>query len=187
MYDYPFSQGTRVGLMVLSIIMLVGGIVGAIVCFSLGVGVAGIMSILFGIILCALCIGILRKNDNEFRGGTSIPKGLPIALAVAAVIGIIVSVIVFSPKKTADAFGHTKEDAWIIAQEKVSEKLKDPSSAFFDSIDKNRFEIKGNTWTVKGNVSALNSWGARRNCYFVVTITFTSQDRYTADCFINQD
>lgn len=80
-----------------------------------------------------------------------------------------------------DSYGHDKNDAMRIAKEVVKEYLKSPSSAMFCSTSDATFSCDGESWTVSGWVDAQNSFGVFLRNSFVVTITFTSSDKYTVD------
>lgn len=59
-----------------------------------------------------------------------------------------------------DSYGHTKGDAFAIAEKAVKGKLKSPSTAKFCSVTEATIGCSGNTWVVRGWVNAQNGFGA---------------------------
>lgn len=80
-----------------------------------------------------------------------------------------------------DSYGHTKGDAFAIAEKAVKGKLKSPSTAKFCSMTEATIRCSGNTWVVRGWVDAQNSLGATIRTQFAVTFTFASQNTYSPD------
>lgn len=83
-----------------------------------------------------------------------------------------------------DSYGHTKGDAFAIAEKAVKGKLKSPSTAKFCSVTEATIGCSGNTWVVRGWVDAQNSLGATIRTQFAVTFTFASKDMYSLDSCI---
>ena len=83
-----------------------------------------------------------------------------------------------------DSYGHTKGDAFAIAEKAVKGKLKSPSTAKFCSVTEATIGCSGNTWVVRGWVDAQNGFGATIRTQFVVTFTFASKDMYSLDSCI---
>lgn len=83
-----------------------------------------------------------------------------------------------------DSYGHTKGDAFAIAEKAVKGKLKSPSTAKFCSVTEATIGCSGNTWVVRGCVDAQNGFGATIRTQFVVTFTFASKDMYSLDSCI---
>lgn len=84
-------------------------------------------------------------------------------------------------KKKTDTYGHDEFDAEVIAEKKVKEKLKSPSTAKFCSHEEYTISVSGNTWTVSGYVDAQNSFGATLRNTFTIKFTFTNSENYTVD------
>lgn len=89
-----------------------------------------------------------------------------------------------STSNNKDSYGHTKGDAFAIAEKAVKGKLKSPSTAKFCSVTEATIGCSGNTWVVRGWVDAQNGFGATIRTQFVVTFTFTSKDMYSLDSCI---
>lgn len=83
-----------------------------------------------------------------------------------------------------DSYGHTKGDAFAIAEKAVKGKLKSPSTAKFCSVTEATIGCSGNTWVVRGWVDAQNGFGATVRTQFAVTFTFASKDMYSLDSCI---
>ena len=83
-----------------------------------------------------------------------------------------------------DSYGHTKGDAFAIAEKAVKGKLKSPSTAKFCSVTEATIGCSGNTWVVRGWVDAQNSLGVIIRTQFAVTFTFASKDMYSLDSCI---
>ena len=89
-----------------------------------------------------------------------------------------------SASNSKDSYGHTKGDAFAIAEKAVKGKLKSPSTAKFCSVTEATIGCSGNTWVVRGWVDAQNGFGATIRTQFVVTFTFASKDMYSLDSCI---
>lgn len=83
-----------------------------------------------------------------------------------------------------DSYGHTKGDAFAIAEKAVKGNLKSPSTAKFCSVTEATIGCSGNTWVVRGWVDAQNGFGATVRTQFAVTFTFASKDMYSLDSCI---
>lgn len=83
-----------------------------------------------------------------------------------------------------DSYGHTKGDAFAIAEKAVKDKLKSPPTAKFCSVTEATIGCSGNTWVVRGWVDAQNGFGATIRTQFAVTFTFASKDMYSLDSCI---
>lgn len=59
-----------------------------------------------------------------------------------------------STSNNKDSYGHTKGDAFAIAEKAVKGKLKSPSTAKFCSVTEATIGCSGNTWVVRGWVDA---------------------------------
>lgn len=86
-----------------------------------------------------------------------------------------------SKSQKKDSYGHDQFDAIVIAERKVKEQLKAPSTAKFCKTTDYTVSVSGNTWTVKGYVDAQNSFGASLRNNFTITFTFTSSEKYVVD------
>lgn len=89
-----------------------------------------------------------------------------------------------STSNNKDSYGHTKGDAFAIAEKAVKGKLKSPSTAKFCSVTEATIGCSGNTWVVRGWVDAQNGFGATVRTQFAVTFTFASKDMYSLDSCI---
>lgn len=89
-----------------------------------------------------------------------------------------------STSNNKDGYGHTKGDAFAIAEKAVKGKLKSPSTAKFCSVTEATIGCSGNTWVVRGWVDAQNGFGATIRTQFAVTFTFASKDMYSLDSCI---
>lgn len=89
-----------------------------------------------------------------------------------------------STSNNKDSYGHTKGDAFAIAEKAVKGKLKSPSTAKFCSVTEATIGCSGNTWVVRGWVDAQNGFGATIRTQFAVTFTFASKDMYSLDSCI---
>ena len=89
-----------------------------------------------------------------------------------------------STSNNKDSYGHTKGDAFAIAEKAVKGKLKSPSTAKFCSVTEATIGCSGNTWVVRGWVDAQNGFGATVRTQFAVTFTFASKDMYLLDSCI---
>lgn len=89
-----------------------------------------------------------------------------------------------STSNNKDSYGHTKGDAFAIAEKAVKDKLKSPSTAKFCSVTEATIGCSGNTWVVRGWVDAQNGFGATVRTQFAVTFTFASKDMYSLDSCI---
>lgn len=63
-----------------------------------------------------------------------------------------------STSNNKDSYGHTKGDAFAIAEKAVKDKLKSPSTAKFCSVTEATIGCSGNTWVVRGWVDAQNTF-----------------------------
>lgn len=64
-----------------------------------------------------------------------------------------------STSNNKDSYGHTKGDAFAIAEKAVKGKLKSPSTAKFCSVTEATIGCSGNTWVVRGWVDTSTPTG----------------------------
>jgi hypothetical protein len=106
-----------------------------------------------------------KYNFSQNKKTQEVSKKNKGCLPIIAVIILIV--IVISVFRQTDP----KMQAYICAKDAVTAQLKSPSSAHFSSyVDSNISEIDENKYMVSGTVEAENSFGAKLEQSFYVTI-----------------
>lgn len=99
------------------------------------------------------------------------------------IIGIILAIFIISK---SGVLNNPSQDAYICAKHAVEEKLKDPSSARFSSYTDSRVvDLGNNEFEVNGTVRASNSFGAKIESNFSVTLTLTDQGYKNASVYIS--
>lgn len=88
--------------------------------------------------------------------------------------------------KESDSKGNREMDAWLCAQEVVRNNLKAPTTAKFCSSSKAEISYLGNDkYSIRGTVTAQNSFGAELTSSFEVTLTLTEHGFKDATCIID--
>lgn len=78
-----------------------------------------------------------------------------------------------------------ERDAWICAQDVVSNQLKSPSTADFCRYSEATIiDLGNNRYKIEGYVDAQNGFGAIIRSYFTVTLTLTDSGYKDAKCNI---
>lgn len=123
----------------------------------------------------------LVPRHQERRKSSKVPVG-GIIVAVLLVVGIIgVLSPLFASRNPTD---ERNIDAWVCAQNAVSELLKSPSTADFPSYSDSYVEYMGeNEYTISAYVDAANEFGATVRQNFTVVLTLT-ESGYT-DATVN--
>lgn len=100
--------------------------------------------------------------------------------------GLIVIAIVFALVKGCQGNTTTTEKksdyyytACSAAKEEVKKELKSPSSAKFDVCSDMDISNSGNTWTIKGEVEASNSFGVMIKNTYTVKIKIIDKNNYS--------
>ena len=80
-----------------------------------------------------------------------------------------------------DTTGHTKEDAWTMAQRIAREELDLPDDADFCDILDARVEVRGAQWTVRGVVTVQGDDDKPGYVYFNTVFHFSGSDYFLVE------
>lgn len=132
-------------------------------------------------IVCKHCGMNLQTGQKV---GTSQPQTQPVkkknngclTLLILAVIAIVIYLIVPKPEPTANT-PDMDFDAYVVAEGRVKDKLKSPSTAEFpNSKTANIQRGADNIWIVSSYVDSQNSFGAMLRSNWVIRLQFTGDD-----------
>ena len=146
------------------------------------------------------CIKCKKEIDQDAQkcphcrsnqvSGKQMAIGCLVFIIIAAVLGscmsmcgsggppamVDTSATIETQKKQAESL---KFDAYVISKQYIKQQLKAPSSAKFESYDKNMITwIKGNEFTCSVNVDAQNSFGAMLRHNFWTKVKYTGKDKW---------
>ena len=149
--------------------------------------ILGVVLLLIAIVLFFVFMKNVGEDDEEPMsvkqkiGARTIFIGVSVVLTIVCVM--VMGMFGIKPYNVKDnSFDELNQyDVWAIAEEKVEEKLKDPSSAVFCSMSQGSISQDGDVWTVTGYVDAKNSFNATIRNSFKVVITATGGRYYTVD------